>query len=703
MRLGRATNRAAAVVALAACLAASGKSRAAEDLGAFLERLSSPDGATRRAAWESAAALGAEAVGPLAKLASGEDRDAALAATRALDAIAHASAAPSGRGRRDVSRELGKAALDPALKLAVRQHAVELLGSIAGDEALEAFERLLAEPDLREHARRALERVPGDAAGALLVRTAKSAEGEWRDALLVSAGTKRCAKCLAELARIAESGGPGSAAAAMALARIGDPAAIPTILGAIRRAEPPARARLADDLLRMADRLATHGDAEIARRIYQSVLEHAEDEAPRAAALAALAGADPQRSLGALADALGDPSERVRELALELLENLGGADADRALLERFERAEGPARASLLRALAKRKAPGAERRIQEALRSDDVDLRVTALELEGKLADPANEPTLLGALEKGSPAVRAAAFRAYLDLADAAAASDAAKAERMYLKAFRESRDPRDRGRALVGLGASGNAAHLELVEGARKDPELAASANDACAALALALGKRGEKERAVEMLLSVASSGASRETVQKALAALKDLGGDPTVFQKKQGFLASWYVVGPFPNEGGKGFAAAYSPEEGVDLEGQLDARGRKRRWAEFHSTHLDGKVDLRQVFQRTTDVCAYAYAEIEAPQAMRVKLKIGSDDGVVCWVNGKKVHANDATRPLAIDSDVVEGVELEAGRNRILLKVTQGGGEWEFSFRIAGEDDRPIDLSGWPSLLGPR
>ncbi|MGQ9591358.1 MAG: HEAT repeat domain-containing protein, partial [Planctomycetota bacterium] len=568
---------------------------------------------------------------------------------------------------------------------------------------LDALERLLAEPDLREHARRALERVPGEAAGALLLRAAKSADGEWRDALLVSAGTKRCAKCLAELARIAESGGPGSAAAAMALARIGDPAAIPAILGAIRRAEPSVRAKLADDLLRMGDGLAAGGDAEIARRIYQSVLAHAEDDGPRAAALAALAASDAQRSLGILAEALGDPSERVRDLALELLERLGSAEADRALLDRFERAEGPARASLLRVLAKRRVAGVERWIQEALRSDDVDLRVTALELDGKLSDPANETALLEAFEKGSPAVRVAAFRAYLDLADAAAVSDAAKAERMYLKAFRESRDARDRSRALVGLGASGNAAHLELVEAARKDPELAASANEACVALALALGRRGEKDRAVDLLLSVVSSGASRETVQKALASLKDLGGDPTLFQKKQGFISSWYVVGPFPNEGGKGFAAAYSPEEAVDLEAQVDARGRKRRWAEFHSTSLDGKVDLRQVFQRTTDVCAYAYAEIEAPRAMPVTLKMGSDDGVVCWVNGKKVHANDATRPLAIDSDVVEGVQLARGRNTILLKVTQGGGEWEFSFRIVGEDGRPIDLSGWPSLLGPR
>ncbi|MGQ9591831.1 MAG: hypothetical protein ACUVYA_16245, partial [Planctomycetota bacterium] len=72
MRCDRATHRAAAVVAFAACLAARAASRAGEDLGAFLERLSNPDGAVRRAAWESAARWGAEAGGPLAALPAGE-------------------------------------------------------------------------------------------------------------------------------------------------------------------------------------------------------------------------------------------------------------------------------------------------------------------------------------------------------------------------------------------------------------------------------------------------------------------------------------------------------------------------------------------------------------------------------------------------------------------------------------------------------
>ncbi|HVR76104.1 MAG TPA: hypothetical protein VMT52_17365 [Planctomycetota bacterium] len=75
------------------------------------------------------------------------------------------------------------------------------------------------------------------------------------------------------------------------------------------------------------------------------------------------------------------------------------------------------------------------------------------------------------------------------------------------------------------------------------------------------------------------------------------------------------------------------------------------------------------------------------------MRLKLGSDDGVVVWLNGKKVHAKNATRALMVDEDVVDA-RLEAGKNRILLKVTQGDGQWELTLRITDRADKPLDLS---------
>jgi len=64
-----------------------------------------------------------------------------------------------------------------------------------------------------------------------------------------------------------------------------------------------------------------------------------------------------------------------------------------------------------------------------------------------------------------------------------------------------------------------------------------------------------------------------------------------------------------------------------------------------------------------------------ESASAQPATLHIGSDDGVQVWVNGKKVHDNKVTRALAPDQDKVP-VELQQGRNLILLKVDQGNGD---------------------------
>ena len=67
------------------------------DLGGFLARIRSDDGATRRAAWESAGPFGAKAVGPLVKILAGDDKDKAKAAGFALDRITHHACRPGPR------------------------------------------------------------------------------------------------------------------------------------------------------------------------------------------------------------------------------------------------------------------------------------------------------------------------------------------------------------------------------------------------------------------------------------------------------------------------------------------------------------------------------------------------------------------------------------------------------------------------------
>jgi hypothetical protein len=683
------------VAASLALVAAIPCALAALDVESFLKRITDPGEKIRRAAWESAAEVGPAAIPSLACVLAGDNRDAALAASHALERIVHACAAPGAPCRKEAAARLAAIVTDGKSPPGVKLAALDLLGSVGDDDSVPAAVKALGDPETQDAARKALERIPGEAAAGALAAAVAGARGDFRAALVHSLGKRRAPVAVDLLRGLGASEGESARAAALeSLARSGDAEAFPAIRAYLEAAPPRVRRDLLDASLDLADRLDGSGNPDAARRIRLDIASGPAEAGQKCAALHALAAAvSPGRDLPLFLAALEDDSGSVRRRALGILTRLEGEAASRAIEERFAAARGAPRAALLRAMAARKDPGLEKALAEASADGDIEVKVTALEISGKLEDPSNESFLRAAMEKGSPAARRIACAAYLAIADRALERDPREAARMYSRVLDDSRDLDERGRALLGLARTGDPASLPRIEALRKSGDLSRRANEAYIAFALTLAGGGKKDEAVAMLLSVAGSGAGRDIVGKAIAELKALGADPTVTQKKLGFLASWWVVGPFPNEGGRGFSRVYSPEEEVRLDGQKDHRGRTRRWAEVHSTSRDGVVDLARAFQRTQDVCAYAYQEIEVKEGLDVKLRLGSDDGIVCWLNGKKVHAVDATRPHLAGQDTVPA-RLEAGKNRVLLKVTQGGGEWQFSVRITDPSDRPIDLT---------
>ncbi len=76
------------------------------------------------------------------------------------------------------------------------------------------------------------------------------------------------------------------------------------------------------------------------------------------------------------------------------------------------------------------------------------------------------------------------------------------------------------------------------------------------------------------------------------------------------------------------------------------------------------------------------------------VSLLVGSDDGVKVWLNGGLIHTNDANRShdyFAPDTDVVGGLTLNQGENRLMVKVRNGSGAFSFSARLADADGNAL------------
>ncbi|MBO0697368.1 MAG: VCBS repeat-containing protein [Zavarzinella sp.] len=154
-----------------------------------------------------------------------------------------------------------------------------------------------------------------------------------------------------------------------------------------------------------------------------------------------------------------------------------------------------------------------------------------------------------------------------------------------------------------------------------------------------------------------------------------------------------WMLIGPFPNSGGSGFEKAFPPEQEIDFTRQYDGKAGKVKWRK--TDFKDGTVNNLAIFGKpelNTDAVVYLAREITATAATEVPLSLGSDDGLAVFVNGQRVLADNATRACAPDQNRVT-IRLKPGKNTLLLKVTQGGGEWAFYYSAGQPAVGPI---GW-------
>ncbi len=128
----------------------------------LVKEIQSDNPGTRTAAWQQAGAVGASAVKPLAKLCTEENLEVGRAAKRGLERIVRTVGAPGVQpAKSTVIRNL-LSLLDDSQPVALRRDILWLLSEIGGAESVEPIAALLKQDDLREDARMALERIPGE-------------------------------------------------------------------------------------------------------------------------------------------------------------------------------------------------------------------------------------------------------------------------------------------------------------------------------------------------------------------------------------------------------------------------------------------------------------------------------------------------------------------------------------------------------------
>lgn len=235
---------------------------------------------------------------------------------------------------------------------------------------------------------------------------------------------------------------------------------------------------------------------------------------------------------------------------------------------------------------------------------------------------------------------------------------------------------------LAAIEQSREPALIALAQKSLDDPEVGPDAAAAVIALARVLepvDHDGAMKAAKDVHTRFEHAPAVRAVAAQAIAH----------FERNEGFITRWHAAGPYTKEGVGGGALideVFPPEHDESRE-PID-------WRVIDPATLapPGIVDLARVFGGG-DRVAYLRAVVTSDREQRVRIEMGSDDGIKAWLNGKVIHTNNAMRGLTLNSDVAEAT-LQQGENILLIKITQGNGDWKAAARIRSAEG--LKAEGW-------
>lgn len=532
--------------------------------------------------------------------------------------------------------------------------------------------------------------------------------GKRRDAAALPAILKKAAEAgdpvrLAAVEALAEIG--GSDAVAPLAARLEDGSAV--VRGAAERALSELAAKDLGDTL--AERWRSAGSPEARAALvrifgrrrnaagYPVILQAAgdSDAAVRQAAYQALGRTGIEGGFPLLLAAMKKERGAAREGAVQALGRFRDEAATEAILNELGGSPPEVKAALAQMLGGRKHPKVLPALKQLAGDLDEKVRGAALSALGALDDPSVLPLLLQAAESGPAELKPAALQACLRQAEAlseagkAAAADKAAALRVYLQVLELAGRDEEKRPALVGIGEIGGPEALERVKPFIKPGPLQREAGRAAARLAERLPE-GRREEAVAIYRQVLSLDVDDATATQCVRRLRRLGVSVDL-ARQAGAVSRWWILGPFPSNDLEKWAAAVKVES-VDTAKETFVEKDSLCWKAYETDHIRGIVDLLEAVAQADGLGAFLYAEVDVKSAGEALLKMGSDDQIHCWLNGKKVHAFTGNRGVGLDQDSVP-VQLQAGANRLLLAVLNSGGGWASVLRIADQQGKPLEF----------
>lgn len=384
--------------------------------------------------------------------------------------------------------------------------------------------------------------------------------------------------------------------------------------------------------------------------------------------------------------ARGNDPKAAAEAAKGIGQVGGPADADNLvslILAASDPAVRDAAAGSIKAIAGRAAdpkPCSEAVLRGLDQAKSAEGRESLVRALADLPDLSVSPRLL-AIAKENPEEKLGilALRGCVRLASR---SEASAEERLKILrgVLETAKRPDEKREALAALASVPLPEAADRIEPYMKDATLALDAATALASLAKDIGPIHRNRfrplmDAVKVLPG--ATDALRLAADEAIKAMNNAG-------QADGYIIGWLMSGPFTKadkDGSALFDEAFDPEKqgtpGVAWKAVSLAPDKK-----------PCVVRIDKLIDGGNNRVAYLRTSIDSESAQEIQLEAGSDDGIKVWLNGQVVMAHNGVHPCT-PGQYKTKLNLKAGANSLLVKVTQGGGEWETCLRLRSTDGK--------------
>ena len=258
--------------------------------------------------------------------------------------------------------------------------ACKQLAIVGSSAAVPELAKLLPDPQLSSWARTALEAIPGEQADAALRSAAEGLDGRLLVGMINSIGVRRDLAAIDVLAKkLQQTDASVASAAAVALGKIGNPAAAAILRAALASASADVRSAIAEGCVLCAERFYDDGNIAEAIKIYDEVRSA---DVPEQRILEATRGAilaRKQQGIPLLLEQLRSPQRARHRLALGIVREFPGAELDQALANELAQSDPQIASSLIHAMADRPQTVVLPAILQAAETGPHQVRIAAIQ------------------------------------------------------------------------------------------------------------------------------------------------------------------------------------------------------------------------------------------------------------------------------------------------------------------------------------